>query len=366
MAVRLGVSLFWATSACAQLYSAAAGAHCLDPANMRVGPGFTDGATIWLPAASGVGTDAIDLSTGRLLFTVPEAAQPIGLHQGRLVAVTQAQQGTAPFPLRIAVFDGRGQRRLLSKVLALPAWVTAPPPPQAAELLALYEVRGGNAVIHWTATQYVPGKKPGEREYYRRRPVLDQRTTVDLGTGQLTSRSPPLWPESTMFGPSPPSLSAVVITRCDGGVAEAWRLGSHLFSLHKKWQPGERKPHAVALTDWHATTKKELRQVLLADCPIPDAMNNPMWLSADWRHLSTWARSESRADSLPIFRDYLVYDSQTGELLSRLPWSTQNPDGTFNQPTVAAGRIIRVVSEKSEKKLQVYSLTGQLAWERKL
>lgn len=319
---------------------------------MSVDPGWTDGKTIWLPAASGAGRDAIELATGRLLATAPEAARPIGMYRGRLVALTKDQHDMEPFELQVAAFDEHGKRAMSSAKLVLPPWVRSPTPPLTTNFRISPQVFQDRAYIIWWARETNPEGGPF---------VDSGLTTVSLSTGQLTTGKRPALPlvlnnKERWLAP----LDDIKVL-CDSTFANSWKLGTHFYSL-RAVQDGR----AAALITWDAASRRPLRQAVLAEWPrAPDGREHIV-LSPDWRYLWLWKGADPATWRPTTTSELLIYDATTGALLARTPWSKLRSQGASHLITVVASRILATATTPDAQRFQVYSLDGQLLWERRI
>src|SRR5207248_8378597 len=143
--------------------------------------------------------DAVDLASGRTLWTSADAALPIGADQGRLVAQIEEK----PLPterFQVAVLDGAAGRKLSEAAITLPAGVRALiVEGKVSAFRAVAEREGALFLVSWFYQEYVAEgitPRPGERTwrfFAGSARIFPQNGQVIAAQGGLVSDVPARW-----------------------------------------------------------------------------------------------------------------------------------------------------------------------------
>ncbi|HKR63591.1 MAG TPA: hypothetical protein VJZ00_07655 [Thermoanaerobaculia bacterium] len=243
------------------------------------------GGTLYASAVGG-GIDAIDAATGRVLWSSNDAAVPLTLVGGRLVA--QVEEKPAVERLRLALIDtaSRG-RKVADAIVALPDGVdaiVADNLTRSFRVTAEHDASG--VVISWMFTEveddggiHVPGEVSQQR-------IVNGAARVDLETGRVT----PLAPRRVIS---------------NSATDAAWRAGDVLSSVE-----GGRGA-AIVLKRRDART----------GAVLPDRELLPRGLfalpSADRAYLLATSRVGAGGPEDPEYQ-WSIFSAATGELLGEL------------------------------------------------
>jgi hypothetical protein len=139
------------------------------------------GRTAYLSNASG-GLDAVDLTSGELVWQTTEAQVPLLVAGDRLYA----QAGVKRNRLRVMAFDlaRRGECVLESDPVVLPRWVIAGEA-HAHSFAARWRLEKAELVLHWEAKAWSPEPRPTVEQDLAARRHAEGTARIDLETGQV-------------------------------------------------------------------------------------------------------------------------------------------------------------------------------------
>ena len=250
------------------------------------------------------GTDALDLETGRPVWSTESAARPLVLVGERLVA--QAESLSNPDILQILILNARTGEVLRQAEVRLPEGVsTLVNDRMDSSFRVAPHVSGGDVVLTWVFTKrYVGGVRPAPGPEDSQSQEQHGAVRIDLETGSASS-IPYTGPASSEHA----SLqSEKVRTMLGSGTIPPlhWVTGGIVAATARvPMNKGER----VVLRRWDAHTGSSLPEVTLFDQRL--TIRYP---SADRRHLlaSGAVESGAAADRAGAYR-WLVFDLQTAE-----------------------------------------------------
>jgi hypothetical protein len=174
-------------------------------------------------ATPGGTVDAVDLSAGRTLWTSAEAAVPLGIDQGLVVAQSEEK----PLPtekFKIVVLDAANGGKVSEATVMLPDGVRALVEDEIGKSFrATAEREGALFVVSWLYSDFeVRGKAPSENEkpalhFYAGSVRLDPRSgkVINASGGELTG--PPARWKRYGAPPQQPWQSGTVSARAEGG-----------------------------------------------------------------------------------------------------------------------------------------------------
>ena len=248
-------------------------------------------------AAPGGGIDAVDLSSGRTLWSSRQAALPLAVIGRNLVA--QVEEAEPASRLRIAIFDlTAGGRKLTESTIPLPEDVHALVADELERTFrATAQEDGNGVVVSWTFThRSMEGMKGTDREPDPPR-VVRGSARIDFSTGRVVDV---------------PHRRA---TATDG-VAEQLMQASKLTALPKRagnvlaaTEGGRGGP--LRLKRWDATTGQALPDRLLLSKAIVALA------SADGSHVVASERVGAGGPDDPEYR-WSVFSAETGDLKGQL------------------------------------------------
>ena len=297
------------------------------------------------------GIDAVDLSSGKLLWRTDRAAKPLLLHEDRLVGQTEPPVGQQS--LRIALLNTR-------EIAADPRFVDIPLPADVQATIddgmessfsAAARIHEGALVLSWRYTYgRITGPPPGPDDQ-----ALDRKATgsvrIDIHTGQIE-------PIDKMAALPEPELPAAAIRLKDGQTlpGPVWRVSNVLVAVERATYKGKQR---VSLKRWDAETGEALADVTLFD----DGLNFRS-VSADKRHLLASRRDASDSRTW----EWAVYSLETGAKVAELrhdtpaAWFFLSGSRLIHETNVT-GRLVgdRVMAEPG--KLRAVDLeTGTEVW----
>jgi len=265
------------------------------------GPGVLvdpDRPAVYLMNPQG-GIDAVDLSSGALIWSTVAAAKPLLLHGDLLVA--QAEGGGN---FDIVTLDTKNAGRLvLVATVDLPEGVSASVDDGLGTsfLVSARRDESGVFVLWRFATQQISGADPGEDAAVRQ---VSGAARIDLETGRVDPLDPQAVPE-----PAEPPLPENVARLIETGelTGPVWRAGSVLATIVRaRDRTGER----VTLRRWEADSGAPLPSVLLFGPEL--TLRYP---SVDSRHLL----ASKLIDAATSTWGWSIYSLETGERVAEVP-----------------------------------------------
>lgn len=190
-AVALGLSLSGLISATAMAADDSPMARRIDPVSspfmMRTGVAVDPAeGRLYMMSPQGA-IDAVEIASGRLLWTTKAAAKPLAVFDVRLAAQAEALPGNKSLP--VVLLDTRHEGRVVSTIkLPLPAGVTLSineGPGSSSSVQA--RVEQSNLIIWWSSSQWTISGIPGSAEPRRSE---SGAASVDLKTLRVETLTP--------------------------------------------------------------------------------------------------------------------------------------------------------------------------------
>lgn len=247
------------------------------------------------------GIDAVDLSSGKVLWSTTKAAKPLLLHGHLLVA--QAESAAPSHLLRIVVLNTRDAGELL-----LEASVQLPEDVQVAiedglgtTFRTSARLHENDVIVSWRfSKQRISGPPPGPDAKVR---VATGAVRIDLQTGRtdsLGNEAVPPTPETRL----PDNVARLV--KLGGLPGPLWQVGNILAAIQRT--SGKGGEHTV-LRRWHSETGQPLPEVVLFGGELTFR-----YTSADARHLL----ASKRLDSAGPVWGWRIYSLETGEHVAQV------------------------------------------------
>jgi hypothetical protein len=186
---------------------------------------------------------AIDLQTGKILWTTTELARPLLVCGERLLAYRLL----APNVLQIvaAVASADGTLTTVSEPVTFPDWVTIDPE-DSREFSLAATADDHFLLLAWEAHAYYRGGAPPSRQVIEQtRKDTDGVARVDLATGKVAMLPGEPRPKA------PTSVLPTTAPRLEGAIGEQCQIGPYIYALTeehpdesrrrsilKKWQVG--------------------------------------------------------------------------------------------------------------------------------
>jgi hypothetical protein len=276
--------------------------------------------------------DAVDLASGRTLWTSNEAALPIGLGNGLLVAqVEQKPEATERF--QIAILEAAGGRKVSEATITLPAGALALVTDHKGQLFrATAERDGALFLVSWFYQEnLVHGIRPPDNE--RTMFWIAGSARVQALTGKVVASDggpvdevPGRWQR---YGapPSPPWRAGNAVARTEGGRGGPLTL--------KRTETGSGRPlpdQALAKRAITSMPSADQRHLLASERVGAGGPDDPeyQWsiFAMDTAEKATELRKDVSAAPFFVFRDSVVFESRPhsdlrGELLVEEPLEIQ-------------------------------------------
>jgi outer membrane protein assembly factor BamB len=291
------------------------------------------GKTGYVANAKG-GIDALDLATGKLLWTYADANRPLTLSGNKLLAQI-GEKGKANV-IRIAFLNtaNKGKRILLSDAVVFPQWVTTGLT-HGRSFAAQGFVDKENLYLRWIARAwYAGGARPTPEIEKAARKNADGVVRVNLKTGKVTMLAANKAPK-----PPAPKIPAAVANAAFTRVytafgEETWVTtnGKQAVVVAMESKPGGQQ---AVLKRWDLTSGKALENI-----PLLFAPSLQIELSADGRHSlirNTLPRPGGGQN------DWLVYSTETGKQVGKFA----HEEGTF-QVSAIGDRVFYVVNKRQK------------------
>jgi hypothetical protein len=299
------------------------------------------------------GIDAVDLSSGKLLWSTTKAAKPLLLHGDRLVA--QTESAASSNLLRIVVLNPQEAGELL-----LEATVQLPEDVQVAITDGLDTTFRTSARLHkndvivlWRfSKQDISGAPPGPDAKVR---VTAGAVRIDLATGNtdsLQSEEVPPTPDIRL----PDTVAQLVTLGTVPGTL--WQVGNVVAAIIRTSGKGGAR---TVLRRWHSETGEPLPEVVLFGGEL-----TYRYISADGRHLL----ASRPLDSARVVWDWRIYSLETGEHVAQVQnaspaaWFFINASSLIHEAPPTA-RIIngRSVMDQSLRLRAIDLKTSDELWE---
>lgn len=302
------------------------------------------------------GIDAIDLSSGELLWRTTDAAKPLLLHEHRLIA--QAESGASRMELPIVILDTRNAGTTLSEAaVPLPEGVQA----MIDEGLGTAfdtsaRVFGEDMILSWQYSQRGIGGARAAPDSGPR--IASGHARIDLHTGTVK----PLEPHQV-----PPVSPIDLPDRVERAIAREklprrlWQSGNVLALVVRGVDDGQ---HHAVLRRWHSDTGEPMPDVVVSSDEF-----TYRYVSADGRHIL----ASRRAGTTSPAWTWRLYALETGTRVAEV--GNDSPGARFfatptglvfeAPPTgrIASGEL--VVDEPP--RLRAIDLdSGGLLWEQPL
>jgi len=247
------------------------------------------------------GIDAVDLSSGKLLWSTTNAAKPLLLHGRRLVA--QAESAAPGNRLRIVVLDAQDAGKLL-----LEANVQLPKDTQVAiddglgiTFRTSTRLHDDKVIVSWQySEQHIGGAPPGPNDKVR---VTAGAVRIDLKTGNtdsLKSEEVPPTPETQL----PDNVARLITLGTLPG--PLWQVGNVLAAIERTRDKGGQR---TILRRWHSETGRPMPEVVLFGGEL-----TYRYTSADGRYLL----GSKRLDSAKHPWAWRIYALETGKQVAEV------------------------------------------------
>lgn len=341
------------------------------------------------------GIDAVDMSTGELLWDTIEAEVPLQVMDDRLIA----QAGTRRNRIRILIFDltRRGECLFESDVVVFPDWVVTGEAP-GHSFACCWRLEQARLLLDWEARAW-PAHKMRLSEA-RKAPVQHAwgRAVIDLGSGQVRMTDKPAQPPA-------PAGSYLGLLQ---GLAVRWhgRLGGQIkavalmqATLDAEKPPGEqaesregrnkvlsalehlgepaddeggpksiRVGEKLVLCSWDEATRK-----LLARKTLCAGQRLQVRATLDEKHLCIRQADPGPSENdphAPRNDPWRVFDLETGEERGRIPYEPGMTSlvligrrACYTVPEPLRGGLDRPLRQlRSLKTVDLHS--GKLLWQR--
>jgi hypothetical protein len=221
------------------------------------------GRTGYVPNAGG-GIDALDLETGQVLWTSPQATKPLAVAGRRLVA--QAPETGKANSVRIVVLDvtQKGKRVLQSDPVVFPDWVVVGTA-HGRSFASAGRLHQGDLLLRWRAGAfYAGGAAPPPEVLRRARKSAAGVARVSLDTGRVEMLAPDKVPAPAAVK-LPEGLEKVAARPHWNGFEQEKRVhvaGSHAVAPDVEFAGGKQK---LVLRRWQLSDGKALAPVTLLE-----------------------------------------------------------------------------------------------------
>jgi hypothetical protein len=254
------------------------------------------------------GVEAIDLETGKTLWSSAAAQKPLALVGGKLLA--QAQEMGKPNQVRVITFDADGGKVRESEPIVFPDWVVIGLT-HGRSFTSRAEVQKGDLYLHWQARAwYAGGARPTPQIEQAARKNADGVARVSLGTGKVEMLAQDKVPETET---KLPAAIEKAIAKA-GETANAWKTKPLVTGGVVALLTGQSVGQKATLTiqRWELATGKELEPVKLALGSLP-------WpqVALDGSHVFVRQPSVDRVTREPIL-GWSVISLATGEQVGEL------------------------------------------------
>jgi hypothetical protein len=309
------------------------------------------------------GIEAIELSTGKVLWHTNEAQQPLLVDGHHLLA----QAGVKRNRLRILRFDltRNGECDLESDPVVFPAWVVTGEA-HGHSFSSHWRLKKNQFVMSWESSAwYVGTTKPTPEQIQAARKRASGVALIDLRSGQVEVRPAPS--ASPSSGPELPDYLERKAVRWQGIIGHHWKVltleekdGQQILVLHS-WDRDSEKadPPKELLKGKHLVARASLDERVL-------------WLR------ETGPRPGERGLLLPAKETvwWWLFSAKTGELMGRVPdeagmqslvvlgkqayYLMPGPlHGRIDRPTIQP-RTVKAIDLSTGKKLWEHPVAGKL------
>jgi hypothetical protein len=247
------------------------------------------------------GIDAVDLSSGKLLWSTTNAAKPLLLHGRRLVA--QAESAAPGNRLRIVVLDAQDAgKRLLETTVQLPKEIqVAIDDGLGTTFRTGARLHEDKVIVSWQySKQHIGGAPPGPNAKVR---VTAGAVRIDLKTGHADT----LRPDQVASTPEtqlPDNVARLIKLGTLPG--PLWQVGNVLAAIERTSDEGGQRS---ILRRWHSETGRPMPEVVLFDAELTFR-----YTSADGRYLL----ASKRLDSAKPHWVWRIYSLETGEQVAEV------------------------------------------------
>jgi hypothetical protein len=302
------------------------------------------------------GVEAVDLETGKTLWSSAAAQKPLALVGGKLLA--QAQEMGKPNQVRVITFDAEGGKVRESEPVVFPDWVVIGLT-YGRSFTSRGEVQKGDLYLHWQARAwYAGGARPTPQIEQAARKNADGVARVNLETGKVEMLAKDLGLETE------PKLPAALekITSQQYWTGADWKTkplvtGSVVAVLT---QEGKGDQATLSLRRWELATGKELETLKLME-------GKSLWPQVTLEGSHVFVHQALPKEKLPE-GDYAwwVFSLATGKQVAKLPYGPMEgaavlgtkvliggadpgagpPRGPFGAPQPRALRAIELATGK--------------------
>lgn len=256
------------------------------------------------------GIDAVDLSSGKLIWSTTKAAKPLLLHGDLLVAQADVRNG-----LRIVTLNTKNAGELaLAADIQLPNGVRASiDEGMGTSFRASARIHNGNLLVSWissdlqmTGATPEPGMKPLDRQ-------MAGVVRIDLETRRVDQ----LGTDEVFFVPVEPALPKNVAGLVESGALPGplWRTGRVLAALERSSADGTER---IVLRRWDVKTGERLSDLALFSTEL-----TVRFASADGRHLL----ASKLVDPAASLWTWSIYSLETGRSVGEV--CVPSPAGAF-------------------------------------
>jgi outer membrane protein assembly factor BamB len=332
-----------------------------DKAAFRPLPGGiadADGKYGYVTGASGA-VEALDLTTGKLLWESKAASKPLALFDGKVLA-QQAVAGKAN-QVRVAVLAAAGGKLLMeSDPVVFPDWV-ATGLTYGRSFASHGRIDNGDLFLVWQARAwYAGGARPTREIEEKARKNAEGVTRVHLKTGKVEPLTPDKVPAEA-GAKLPTELEKVTSRQYWNGSdwrTSAFVVGDTVSALDLQIPPGGKQK--MSLKRWDRKTARALDTVTLLE-------GKSLWPMASLDGVHVLIHQALPKEQLPG-GDYAwwVFSLETGKQVAKLPYEA----GTM---AIFGSRAFQVVTGPRKgpgawvqpRTLRALDLkTGKLVWER--
>jgi hypothetical protein len=340
-----------------------AAAAPLDP---KAAPAFTpffggvadaEGKRAYVPGADG-GVVALDLETGKALWSSKEAERPLALAGTNLLAYRPVKgKGNAVVVVTLDA-DDKGKVLRESDAVTFPDWVSVGLT-HGRSFAALSRVQDGDLWLRWQARAwYAGGARPTPEIEKAARKNADGAARIDLKTGKVE-----MLDADKMPAEEGPKVSDEVRKAAARNYADAFGGRKDVHTAGKLAVALDQDKQKLVLRRWELDTGKELEAVPLLEAPAFSWQFAPGGLALVHKALAKEALPKG---------DYAwwVFDLGTGKEVARFPYEENTEAATVLGPRayyvvlggragpsdLSQGRTLKAVELKSGKPL----------WEQKI
>ena len=258
-------------------------------------------ATVYLMNTQG-GIDAVDLSSGKLLWNTTNAAKPLLLDSDRRL-VAQAESAAQRNRLHIVVLDTQSRGKVLvESAVQLPKDVHVAIDEGLGTIFrTTARLHGDKVIVSWQYSEReISGAQIGPNPNVR---IRAGAVTIDLKTGQADSLAPdqlPPIPETKL----PDNIEHLM--KSAGLRAPLWQVGDVFAAIERISGKGGQR---TILKRWHSETGRPMPEVVLFGAELTFR-----YTSADGRHLL----ASKALDAARIHWDWRIYSLESGRQVAEI------------------------------------------------